>query len=384
VFDGARLSVKLASPTGRAAKRLSETTGREATTLHRLLEYDPKTEKFLRGKSRPLVARVVIIDEASMMDVELADSLVQALPLDACLILVGDRDQLPSVGPGAVLHDVIGSGAVPTVRLEHIFRQAAGSLIVENAHRINRGLQPVPAASSEGEFFVIHKASGPDAEEHVAAAVLEIVTSRIPARFGLDPLRDVQVLTPVRKGASGAIALNRRLQAELNPTGPQIERADRIFRLGDRVMQLRNDYDKAVFNGDVGYICHVDVEAKSIRVRYDDLGGAREVDYQDGEFYALGLAYASTIHKSQGSEYPAVVIAVTNAGYTILSRNLVYTAVTRGKQLVVLVVVQSAMNVALSTARREERRTRLAARLRGEAGAPGPRHALARRLGERG
>ncbi|WP_437598728.1 ATP-dependent RecD-like DNA helicase [Sorangium sp. So ce590] len=356
LFDRARLPVRLAAPTGRAAKRMSEATGREAVTLHRLLEFDPKQRKFGRQRGRPIEAGAIVVDEASMLDLALADALLQATSDAARLVLVGDVDQLPSVGPGAVLRDVIASGQVPTVRLTQIFRQAEGSLIVQNAHRIHDGLPPEGARGPGGEFYVIERTEA----EAAAELILHLVTERIAKGFGLDPRRDVQVLTPMHKGEAGAIALNARMQAALNPEGPSVTRGARTLRLGDKVMQLRNDYDREVYNGDVGFITDVNAEERKLLVRFDD----REVGYEEAELDELTLAYATSIHKSQGSEYPAVIVPILTQHFVMLSRNLIYTAVTRGKRLVVLVADPRAVSLALAETRKEERRTHLAERLR--------------------
>jgi exodeoxyribonuclease V alpha subunit len=356
LFDAARINVRLAAPTGRAAKRMSEATGRAALTLHRLMEFDPKKRAFLRDHTRPIDAGALIVDEASMLDVELADALLQATGTEARLVLVGDVDQLPSVGPGAVLRDVIASGVVPTVRLTQIFRQAAGSLIVKNAHRINEGEAPEGSSRPDGEFFVVDRRTPESAVE----TILEMVTKRIPARFGLDPRTDVQVLTPMHKGEAGAQALNERLQKALNPAGPSVTRGARTLRVGDKVMQLKNDYDKDVYNGDMGFVSALDPAARTLTVLYDE----REVAYEEADIDELTLAYATTIHKSQGSEYPAVVLPLLTQHYVMLTKNLLYTAVTRGKRLVVLVADPLAVRTALSDTRREDRRTRLCERLK--------------------
>jgi exodeoxyribonuclease V alpha subunit len=356
LLDRARISTRLAAPTGRAAKRMSEATGRDATTLHRLLEWDPKQRSFLRRKGRPIEAGALIVDEASMLDVELADALVQAVSDEARVIFVGDVDQLPSVGPGAVLRDIIASGEVATVRLTQIFRQAEGSLIVRNAHRIHDGLPPEGAQGAGGEFYVIERTSA----EAAADTILHMVTQRIPERFGLDAREHIQVLTPMHRGEAGAIALNQRLQEALNPTGPSVTRGARTLRLGDKVMQLRNDYEREVYNGDVGIITRLDPETREVLVRFDE----RDVAYEEGDLDELTLAYATSIHKSQGSEYPAVVVPILTQHYVMLSRNLIYTAVTRGKKLVVLVADPRAVGLALAEMRKEERLTRLAERIR--------------------
>ncbi len=357
VYEHARLKVRLAAPTGRAAKRLSQSTGREASTLHRLLEFDPKRGAFKRNQQMPLEADVLVVDEASMIDLPMADAIAQAVVLGTRMVFVGDVDQLPSVGPGAVLRDVIQSGAVPTVRLTQIFRQAEQSLIVQNAHRINQGEAPIaPPAGAVADFYLIDRRDPESAKE----TILELVASRIPKRFGHDPIRDVQVLTPMHRGAAGSIALNEALQALLNPTGPSLTRGTRLFRLGDKVMQLRNDYEREVWNGDVGIVSQVDQEEGVLFVRFDE---DREVRFEAGELDELTLAYACSIHKSQGSEYPVVVLPLLTTHFVMLSRNLLYTAVTRGKRLVVLVYDPRALSLALAEDRRGERHTRLAARL---------------------
>lgn len=355
VFDKSGQQVRLAAPTGRAAKRMSEATGREALTLHRLLEFEPKERGFLRNRKNPIDGDVIIVDEASMIDLHLCDALTQAVADDARLVLVGDVDQLPSIGPGAILRDVIGSRVIPTVHLSQIFRQAAGSLIVENAHRIHDGLRPEGSTSKNGEFFVFVREDPADA----AATIHELVTDRIPRGFGLDPIRDIQVLSPMNKGPVGTIVLNESMQRALNPLGATVKRGEKTFRLGDKVMQLRNDYEREVFNGDIGRITNIDAEADEVLVSFD----GREVAYEPGDLDELVLAYATSIHKSQGSEYPAVVVTMMSAHFVMLSRNLLYTAVTRGKKLVIIVTDGRALTMALSETRKEERLTGLRMRL---------------------
>jgi exodeoxyribonuclease V alpha subunit len=359
VFARAGVEVRLTAPTGRAAKRMTEATGVNAATLHRLLEFDPKSGSFKRDCRRPIDAGAVIVDEASMIDLPTADALTQAIAPGTRLILVGDEDQLPSVGPGAVLRDVIASSAVPCVRLREIFRQAARSLIVANAHRINDGRLPVaPNAAEAGapsDFFMIERRDPEKAKD----TIVDLVSSRIPHRFGLDPVRDIQVLTPMNRGAAGAMALNEALQAALNPHGASLARGTRTFRTGDKVMQLRNDYDKGVFNGDVGIVASVDPQENAMAVRFEE----REVAFDGSDLDDLTLAYACTVHKSQGSEYAAVVIPLLTAHFMMLSKNLLYTAVTRGRRLVVLVCDPRALELALSRRRDGERRTGLTARL---------------------
>ena len=362
VFERSGVIAKLAAPTGRAAKRMSEATGMEAVTLHRLLEFDPKTGAFKRDAKRPLDAGAIVVDESSMVDVWMADALTQAVPDGARLVLVGDVDQLPSVGPGSVLRDAINSGVVPCVRLVKIFRQAEQSLIVQNAHRINGGEMPfVPEKGEDADFFIVNR-SDPD---EALRTVIDMVTKHIPRRFGFDPVKDIQVLTPMNRGGVGTIALNEALQKVLNPSAPGLEHGRVTFRVGDKVMQLKNDYDRNVYNGDVGIVLSVDTEEEALVVRYDE---TRDVPYDGRELDELALAYACTIHKSQGSEYPAVVIPLLTSHFVMLSKNLVYTAVTRGKRLVVLVADPRAMKLALAEQRREERQTKLALRIRSAAG----------------
>ena len=351
--------VALAAPTGRAAKRLAEATGVEAMTIHRLLEYQPHDSKFARDREHPLDADLVVVDEASMVDALLFRALVDAIRPGAQLVLVGDVDQLPSVGPGAVLHDVIASDAATVIRLTEIFRQAAQSKIVVSAHRINRGELPEldpPAATSD--FYFIAR----DDPEAARATIVELCAERIPARFGLDAIADVQVLAPMHRGELGTQSLNRALQDRLNPGGgPELVRGERAFRKGDKVMQLRNDYDRNVFNGDIGVIESVDSEGGVVRV---DFGDARIASYERGELDQLVHAYAVSVHKSQGSEYPAVVIPLVTQHYMMLQRSLLYTAVTRGKRLVVIVGSRRAVQLAVRNAEARLRYTWLAERVR--------------------
>jgi exodeoxyribonuclease V alpha subunit len=355
IFAAANIEARLAAPTGRAAKRLGEATGAQAVTLHRLLDFDPKSATFKRDHRRPIEAGAVVVDEASMLDLPTADALCQAIAPGTRLVLVGDVDQLPSVGPGAVLRDVIASG-IPCVRLREIFRQAARSLIVTNAHRINGGEVPVAAPSgSNADFFVVERRDPDRARE----TIVELVTSRIPHRFGLDPARDIQVLTPMNRGPAGTLALNEALQQAINPGGPGLARGGRVYRVGDKVMQLRNDYDRNVYNGDIGFVAGIDPEESRVIARFDE----REVVFEAADLDDLVLSYACTVHKSQGSEYPAVVVPLLTTHFVMLSKNLLYTAVTRGRRLVVLVSDPRALELALSRRRREDRRTRLGDRL---------------------
>ena len=333
------IKLLLCAPTGRAAKRLTEATGFEAKTIHRLLEVDPKGGGFKRGDDHPLDCDLLVVDETSMVDVMLMQALMKAVPEQAALLVVGDIDQLPSVGPGQVLADVISSGAVPVVRLTEIFRQAAQSRIVISAHRINQGLIPdLSPPEAESDFYFVLA----DDPESAVGRIIELVKTRIPRRFGLDPIRDIQVLCPMNRGGVGARSLNIELQAALNPAGERkVERFGWTFAPGDKVMQIENDYDKEVFNGDIGFIDEVDPNAGDVVASFD----GRPVTYGFGELDMLVLAYATTIHKSQGSEYPAVVIPVLTQHYAMLQRNLLYTGVTRGKRLVVLVGQKKAVAI---------------------------------------
>ena len=333
----------LAAPTGRAAKRLSESTGVEARTIHRLLEFDAKEGGFLRGADLALECDLLVLDEVSMIDVPLMASVLQALPPHAALLIVGDVDQLPSVGPGQVLADLIGCGQLPVARLTEIFRQARASRIIVNAHRVNRGTMPeLEAPDGASDFYFVAAADAEDA----AAKLVKVVAERIPARFGLDAIRDVQVLCPMNRGAAGARTLNLGLQVALNRSGasePTVERFGFTYRVGDKVMQVENNYDRDTFNGDLGFITGIDEEEAEIIVDFD----GRSVRYPYGELDELTLAYATTIHKSQGSEYPAVVIPVVTQHYTMLQRNLLYTGLTRGRRLVVLVGQRKAVGIAV-------------------------------------
>jgi exodeoxyribonuclease V alpha subunit len=352
ILTAKNVSIALCAPTGRAAKRLSDSTGLEAKTIHRLLETDPKTGSFRRTAEVPLDCDLLVVDETSMVDVPLMRSLLRALPEWAALLLVGDVDQLPSVGPGQVLADIIASKAVPVVRLTQVFRQAAESRIITNAHRINQGLMPDLAAPDGGDFYFVDAA---DPEDGVRK-VLAIVHERIPKRWHLNPIRDIQVLCPMNRGGLGARSLNIELQKVLNPPGEvRIERFGWIFGPGDKVMQIENDYDKEVYNGDLGVVSRIAAEEGEITVNFD----GREVPYGLGELDELVLAYATTIHKSQGSEYPAVVIPLAMQHYMMLQRNLIYTGVTRGKRLVVLVGERKALAVAVKGAQIKRRWSKL-------------------------
>jgi exodeoxyribonuclease V alpha subunit len=352
--------VLLAAPTGRAAKRMSEATGCEAKTIHRMLEYNFQKGGFQRNEENPLACDAIIVDEASMIDTVLMHHLLKAVPLTAAFILVGDVNQLPSVGAGNVLGDVIESGAVPVVRLTQIFRQASQSQIIVNAHKINEGIVPLTDAAGAGEpgqdFFFIER----EDPEHVLDTIIELVLNRIPKGFGLDPLNDIQVLTPMHKGLVGTTHLNRKLQEALNPGEGGVARGDVFYRVGDKVMQIRNNYDKEVFNGDIGRISALSTEARDLTVVFD----GRAVAYDFSDLDEIVHAYAVSVHKAQGSEYPAVIFPVLTQHYILLQRNLIYTAVTRARRLAVIVGTRRALAIGVKSARTEPRFTRLCERLR--------------------
>lgn len=348
----------LAAPTGRAAKRIEESTGHPAQTLHRMLKFQPRDRSFMVNRLNPLPALACVVDEASMIDLPLFESLLKALKAGTILVVVGDVDQLPSIGPGAVLRDLI-DGGLPTVRLKHVFRQSRTSLIVDNAHRINAGEMPVLPSredGSEADFYFFER----DNPAGVAKTVVELVGDRIPRRFGFDPVRDVQVLVPMYRGEAGVENLNRELRDKLNAAGADVGFGDKGWRLGDKVIQQSNDYDRDVFNGDIGILVAADPQAQVATVDFD----GRRVAYKADELDQLQLAYAVSVHKSQGSEYPAVVIPVHTQHFIMLQRNLLYTAVTRARKLVVLVGSRNALSVAVGNERVVVRYTRLAERLR--------------------
>ena len=359
ILSAKKVRCQLCAPTGRAAKRLSETTGLEAKTIHRLLEVQAATGAFTRNEGRPLNCDLLVVDETSMVDVPLMSHLLRAIPAQGSLLLAGDVDQLPSVGPGLVLRHLIESGVVPVVRLTEVFRQAAGSRIITNAHRINQGLLPeLLALGADQDFYFVER----EEPEQIANTLLDLVQRRIPNKFKLDPIRDIQVLAPMNRGSLGIRELNVRLQAELNPARgdePFVEKFGWHFRSRDKVIQTENDYDKEVFNGDIGQIVKIDPLEREVTVNF----APREVVYDFGELDEIALAYAITIHKAQGSEFPAVVIPLAMQHYLLLQRNLVYTGVTRGKQLVVLVGQKKALATAVRNNRTEQRFSGLLARL---------------------
>jgi len=357
VFNARKLTVHLAAPTGRAAKRMEEATHHEAKTIHRTLKFQPRTGKFEYGPDRFIDGHIFILDEVSMIDIRLIDHFLAALPPSACLVLVGDIDQLPSVGPGNVLRDLIQSRVFPCRELQTIFRQEKGGWIVRNAHRVNEGEGlELPSSGDTSDFYFI-EADEPDI---VIQRMLSLVTDRIPKRFGFNPMTEVQILTPMRRNQLGAENLNAVVQSALNPVGPHIDRFGRKYRRGDRVMQIRNNYDKEVFNGDIGWIKYVDTEEQILSVEIDE----QTVKYDFSELDELVHAYACSIHKSQGSEYPAVVILMTTQHYKLLQRNLLYTAITRGKKLVCLVGMKKAIWIAIRNNEIQQRMTGLKDRLK--------------------
>jgi exodeoxyribonuclease V alpha subunit len=361
IFQAKKMKCVLAAPTGRAAKRMAETTGQTAKTIHRLLEFDPATGDFKRNQQHPLTGDLFVLDEVSMVDVVLGHQLLRAVPSNACVILVGDVDQLPSVGPGSVLADLISSGVVPVVRLTEIFRQAAESEIVTAAYAINQGRMPNLKAPDEGlsDFYFI-EAQEPEAIQDL---IVRLVKERIPARFGFTPKTDIQVLTPMNRSVLGARNLNQVLQTALNSGdgGPEVQRFGWTFRLGDRVIQTENDYNRDVFNGDLGVIESINRIEQEMVVNFE----GRSVAYDFGDLDEIALAYVLSIHKSQGSEFPCVVIPLHTQHYMMLQRNLLYTAVTRGKKLVVLVGTKKALGMAVRRQDTARRYTALRGRLQG-------------------
>jgi exodeoxyribonuclease V alpha subunit len=356
VFDHLRARIHLAAPTGRAAKRMAEATGREARTIHRLLEYSIQKGGFQRNAAAPLKTDLVVVDEVSMVDTLLMAHLLAGVPRTARLILVGDDHQLPSVGPGNVLRDMIASAAIPVVELREIHRQARSSRIVTSAHAVNAGRIPtLDQQGAESDFFFVER----ERPEQVRDTIAHLVADRIPNRFGFDPVNDIQVLAPMHRGSAGAEELNRVLQAALNPHGTAVERGRQVFRLNDKVMQIRNNYDKDIFNGDIGHISAIQEDGRTLEVIYD----GRSVSYEYNELDEMISAYAVSVHKSQGSEFPAVVIPVITQHYVLLQRNLIYTAITRGRQLVVLVGTRKALAMAVARNDQRIRHTGLCRRL---------------------
>ena len=349
----AGMNILLAAPTGRAAKRMSEATGMEAKTIHRLLEYNPK-DGYKCNEENPLEADALIVDECSMIDILLMNHLMKAIPSGMRLVMVGDIDQLPSVGAGNVLRDIIDSKKIPVVRLTRIFRQAQSSRIVMSAHAINNGRFPDTSNGKDTDFFFI-KAEDPN---QVAESIVQLVKERLPKAYRL-PSSNIQVLTPMQRGVVGASNLNLALQDALNPTPVCLNRGGYSYRKGDRVMQIRNNYDKGVFNGDLGYIEEVDMEERTLVASFD----GTSVEYEVSELDELSLAYATTIHKSQGSEYPIVVMPVLMNHYVMLQRNLIYTGITRAKKICVLIGTTKALAYAIHNLSVLKRNTKLKERL---------------------
>ena len=356
ILQAKNSKVLLAAPTGRAAKRMSEATGAPAQTIHRLLKYEPHEGGFTHNERHPLKGDMIIIDETSMLDIPLAYHLLKAMPLTASVVFVGDVDQLPSVGPGNFLRDLIDSDRVPVVRLTEIYRQAKDSFIITNAHRVNEGQLPVLDGPQESDFFFIAE----EQPEKVLATIKTLCSERVPKKFGFDPMRDVQVLTPMHKGLCGSENLNRELQSALNPSGPNIQRFGRTYRVGDRVMQVRNNYDKDVFNGDLGRVQHIDLMEQQVIVEVDE----RKIPYEFADMDELLPAYAISVHKSQGNEYPCVIVPLLTQHFVLLQRNLLYTAITRGKKLVILIGSKKALSIAIRNNKTADRFSRLQERLR--------------------
>ena len=350
------LRVILAAPTGRAAKRMSEVTGMEAKTIHRLLEVQPPNG-YKRNEENPIEGDVLILDECSMIDIILMNALLKAIPPTMTVIMVGDIDQLPSVGAGNVLNDIIESQAVPVVRLVHIFRQAQGSRIIMNAHRINEG-KYIDLSNGKNSDFFFTNCEDPEA---AVEKIVHFATESLPKYYNVDPIRDIQVLTPMQRGVTGAVNLNQVLQEKLNHGAVGLKRGGTEYRLHDKVMQIRNDYDKEIFNGDIGSIVAVDTEDRELT---DDFDG-RKVKYDISELDEVVLAYATTIHKAQGSEYPIVVMPFMMTHYVMLQRNLLYTGVTRAKKGLLLIGDRKAISYAIRNQKTTKRNTRLDKRLKG-------------------
>ena len=357
IIRAKRMSIALCAPTGRAAKRLTETTGLTAKTIHRLLEYNPQTLSFKHNPENPLAIDCLVIDEASMIDIVLLFHLLKAIPDHAAVLFVGDVDQLPSVGPGSVLSDMIQSGAITTVKLTEIFRQAASSKIIINAHRINEGQLPtLNESNDENDFYTLYV----ETPEEIHDKLIQLVTNRIPKRYRCNAIADIQVLTPMNRGGLGARSLNIALQEQLNGQAePKINRFGWTFAPGDKVIQNMNNYDKEVFNGDIGIISYIDTAASKVIITFEQ----RDIEYDYGELDEISLAYATSIHKSQGSEYPIIVIPLAMQHYMLLARNLLYTGVTRGKQLVILIAQKKALGMAVRNDRVAKRLTKLEERL---------------------
>jgi exodeoxyribonuclease V alpha subunit len=356
IFEKLKINILLAAPTGRAAKRMSETTGHEAKTIHRMLEYSIQKGGFQKNDEHPLACDLIIIDEASMIDTILMHHLLKAIPPESTFILVGDVNQLPSVGAGNVLNDIISSSSVPVVELNEIFRQAKESLIIVNAHKINNGVMPSLRPSGPTDDFFFIEQENP---EEAVKTILDLTTDRIPRRFGFDPIDDIQILTPMHKGTVGAGNLNVELQKALNPSEEGLMRGSRTLKVNDKVMQIKNNYDKEVFNGDIGRIVKIDQENQEVTVSFD----GRDIPFEFADLDEIVLAYAISVHKSQGSEYPAVVIPIFTQHYVLLQRNLIYTGITRGRKLVVVVGTRRALAIGVKNDKTLKRYTYLENRL---------------------
>ncbi len=343
--------IMLAAPTGRAAKRMSEVIGMEAKTIHRLLEYNPQDHIFLFDEDNPLETDLLVVDEVSMIDTILMNYLISAVSLKTTLVLVGDVDQLPSVGCGNILHDLIQSGIIPTAMLTKIFRQAEESQIVVNAHKINKGEFPTLLNKESSDFFFIHEST----DSSIANLITELCQTRLPQKYGFDPMKDIQVLTPMYKGDAGADNLNSTLQSALNKNRSLLNRGEKSYKVGDKVMQLKNNYDKDVYNGDIGLIHSIDMEDQKLEISFN----GKIVPYEFIELEDITLAYATTVHKSQGSEYPCVIMPITTAHYIMLQRNLLYTAVTRASKMMIIVGSKQALGMAVGNKKAKKRNTSL-------------------------
>lgn len=347
----------MAAPTGRGAKRMSEITGYEAKTIHRLLKFRPGTGEYEFNENNPLKCNVLIVDEVSMIDTILMHHLLKAIPIHTTFIMVGDINQIPSVGAGNVLADIIAFQVVPVVKLNEIFRQAQESQIIVSAHRINNGLFPICKNTKDipSDFYFIEN----DNPEEVLKLILELTSNRVPKRFDFDPISDIQVLTPMRKGIVGVANLNTELQKTLNTKTEGITRGGKVFKIGDKVMQIKNNYDKDVFNGDIGKITDVDNECPQVGITFDD----KLVEYDFCDLDEITLAYAISVHKSQGSEFPVIIMPVLMQHYMMLQRNLIYTGITRGKKLVILIGTKKALSIGIKNDKTQRRYTYLRHRL---------------------
>jgi len=355
LFKELKFNITLAAPTGRAAKRMSETTGREAKTIHRLLKYSPKNNKFLKNEDNPIRTDVIILDEVSMIDVILMNQLLKAIVPGTFVILIGDVDQLPSVGPGNILKDIIESKVIPVVRLTAIFRQDSRSFIIQNAHRVNEGKYPMLKGEKERDFYFIEEEN----PQTASRKIINLCTTRLPKKYKIDPVADIQVLTPMYKGDVGADNLNYQLREALNPRGKQIKYRNNIFRVNDKIMQIKNNYDKEVYNGDIGIINKINLDENTLEVNFYE----RKISYDFAELNEIVLAYAITVHKSQGSEYKIVIIPVTTQHYLLLQRNLLYTGITRAKDMVILIGTKKALWIAIKNNKTFHRNTLLQERL---------------------